>query len=98
MLGNSKGPSRGLSGVYRPLVNMQGEHVLTGPIVNESKILIYGAKGQELSPIIQSEETHMTELGRKLTWSVMYEPHEFLADEQTDRWTDATMYIISLLR
>ena len=61
---------------------MQGEQMLTGPIVNETKI--YGGKGREPS---QSEEAQekivisfvviMAELGRKLTWSVMYGPSEF---------------------
>ena len=44
---------------YGHFGNMQGEQMLTGPIVNERKILLYGGKGLELSfIIIQSEETH----------------------------------------
>ena len=36
---------------------MQGEQMLTGPIVNERKILLYGGKGLELSFIIIQTHT-----------------------------------------
>ncbi len=72
--------------------------MLTGPIVNERKILLYGGNGQTIiyhhtvrrnthKKLVLSYVVLRAEIAKK-TWSVMYEPSEFLAAERTDRQTD----------
>ncbi len=81
---------------------MQGEQMLTGPIVNERKILLCGGEGRAIiyhhtvrrnthKKLVLSFVVLIAEMAKKI-WSVMYEP-----SERADRWTDATKNIVSLL-
>ncbi len=46
---------------------MQGEQMLTGPIVNERKILIYGGKGVKVFSVVANHK-NATCFGTDLRW------------------------------